>query len=328
MKKYTKDQIIKDFAAFKYSHLLELRTFFFGLGIDFLPLFLFAGLGILSLLKVDQSVLITIGFLIFFYSVFHFYKIFIDSQKIILNKYQIEIPNLAKSLKFIFVADIHFGPEYYGAGEKKVQNIVEIINSSDCDLVIFGGDFLCDELDARIVLLLEQIRTKNKIGVYGNHDTLYLKEDQPNKSPDQFLRMMSKSGIKFLNNNGFSYGELYFGGITDLFSFNFDIERAFKDSNLNQLRVLISHNPDIIDFLVKGDNVSLVLSGHTHAGQIILPIIGNVLPIPCKNTWLVRGLYKLKDDVQLFITQGAGFSKTRMRIGTQCEVCEITLTPE
>jgi len=324
--RFTKE-IIESLKPWEYSRKHELKNHFFGLSIDFVPIYLVLGIIILFLLKLDPVIIFVIAILSFFYSLFHFYKIFFDSQNVVLKKYEIKISNLKEEVSFMFISDMHYGKEYYGADVNKIRKIVDIINSRNKDLVIFGGDFICSSLDFSIAKEYAKVKAKNVIGIYGNHDSLYLEDNQDDKMPKQFLESMKDSGIKFLNNEGFKYKDIYFGGVTDLFSRNIDVEKAFAKDEDNNVRVLLSHHPDVFDLLRVQGNISLILSGHTHGGQIYLPGYGSLLPIPCRDRSYEKGIYKINKKQQLFISQGAGFSSTRMRLGTQCEVCEITLKP-
>ena len=121
--------------------------------------------------------------------------------------------------------------------------------------------------------------------------------------------------------------KIYFGGISDLFSKDFNVNLAMEDCPKDaSVKVLLSHNPDIIDFIEKRDGIDLILSGHSHSGQIHLEPFGALLPMPVKHKWLTRGLFNLGNGTKLFITQGAGYSSTRVRIGTKAEICQITIS--
>lgn len=319
-------EILEELGRIKYSYLRELAGHIAGFSIDFFPIYLILGLFILRFLRVEGMTLFAASAICIIYSFFHFYKIFVDSDRIVLNKYTIKIPELKKAVKFVFVSDMHYGPESYGASKRKLRHMIDLINSVDTDLVIYGGDFVCEEIPHDINTIFNGVKAKNQIGIYGNHDSLYLKEHQSTEEPLEFFDAMKGSKIKLLVNSGTKYQDIFFGGITDIYSMNLDIDKAFKRGTKDSVKILLSHSPDILDFLKPEDNIKLVLSGHTHGGQIYIKGIGPILPIPCRDTSLVKGLYNRK-NVQLFISQGAGFSKTRMRIGTECEVCEITLIP-
>lgn len=320
-------KILEELNKRRYSYLHEQKGTFFGISIDFFPAYLIIGLLILNLYRVEGIAMFFATLFCILYSFFHFYKIFIDTDNVVLNKYTIKIPSLKKPLKFVFVSDMHVGPEYYGATKRKIKNLIDTINSVDTDLVIYGGDFVCEEIPHDIAHVFDGVKAKTQLGIYGNHDSLYLKEHQSLEEPLEFLDAMKDSKIKFLVNSGTKYGEIYFGGITDIYSMNLDIDKAFTKSSKDSVKILLSHSPDISDFLKPEDEIRLVLSGHTHGGQVFIPGIGPILPIPCRDQSLVKGLYQ-RENTQIFISQGAGYSKTRMRLGTVCEVCEITLQPD
>lgn len=312
----------------KRSHLKEIRNKAAGYVIDFAGLWLLIFIVIVSvIIPIDSNLL---GFGIIFsviVQVILSYNSYILSNHIDFVKTKIKVKGIKNSVKFLFLADIHYGPEYYGASNNKFQHIIDLVNQSDCDLVIIGGDFVCRKLDTKLISFLEKINKKNKLAIYGNHDSYYC--DHTN--PTEFIEMVEKGGFKMLNNEGFSYEQnnqkIFFGGIPDLYSKDFNFYKAFDGISQDQTKILLSHNPDIVEFVEENDQISLILSGHTHAGQILLPIIGPVLPIPCQNKWLIKGEYSI-GDTKLFITQGLGFSNSRTRIGTRCEMHEIELLPQ
>lgn len=318
-------KILKELERFKYSSDDKLLHKFIGLSIDFFPIYLELGLIVLLFLSIDPIVIFVLTVLSFIYSAWHFYKIFFESEKVKLKQYSIEVSDIKEGFKFIFVSDIHYGKEYYGASRNKVKKIIDLINSRNLDLVILGGDFVCNSLDSSIAIEYSKLKSKNVIAVYGNHDSLYLKGKQSTEFPNEFLETMKGSNIIFLNNETFEYKGVTIGGVPDLYSLNIDIDKTFEDKKGN--KILISHNPDILDLVKPEDNISLILSGHTHGGQIYLPVVGPVLPVPCRDKRLVKGIYSITDKMKLFISEGAGYSSTRFRLGTTCEVCEITVRP-
>lgn len=278
------------------------------------------------LLLATQSLFFLISSLIFaVLSVFFFYINVINFNEFKVNRYEIPIKGLKETFKFIFVSDLHMGSERAATDKEKILKLASFANTSGLDTIILGGDFVHEHIDPQRLSDLSGIRLKNKIAVYGNHDSQYLKEKQDSELPYKFIEAFRSTGFNLLINEAVEIDNIYFGGIPDLFSKSFDLDKTFNGLK-GELKILVSHNPDIIDFIEKKDEISLVLSGHNHAGQINLPYIGPVLPMPGRYRWMQRGLYELK-NTKLFISQGFGSGGARTRIGTEAEVCIITLVP-
>jgi predicted MPP superfamily phosphohydrolase len=260
------------------------------------------------------------------FSLFFFYINVINYNNFKINKYNIPISGLDHSFQFIFVTDLHVGSERTATKLEKIQKLVNFVNNSGMDTIVLGGDFVYKEIDEKLLSELSRINVRNKIAVYGNHDSIYLHERQSEDIPTKFLDVFRKTGFKMLLNEATEINDIYFGGVPDLYSKNFDLDKTFKGIR-DGVKILISHNPDIVDFIEPEDSISLVMSGHNHAGQINLPLIGPLLPMPGRYRWMQKGLYVLK-NTKLFMSQGFGSGGTRTRIGTDHEVCIIKLVPE
>jgi predicted MPP superfamily phosphohydrolase len=259
-------------------------------------------------------------------SAFYFYINVINYDTFKVNKFEIPIKDLQRPFEFIFVSDIHLGTERVATTKRKLNNLVKFVNDSEIDTVVLGGDFVYNnDLDEKMLMELSNIRTKNRIAVYGNHDSNYLKHRQTEELPTKFLDTFKRTGFRILINEAVEIDDIYFGGVPDLYTKNFDLDKTFR-AIYHGTKILISHNPDIVDFIEPEDNIALVLSGHNHAGQINLPIIGPVLPMPGKYRWMQRGLYELS-KTKLFMSQGFGSGGAKSRIGTSSEVCIIKLVP-
>lgn len=259
------------------------------------------------------------------------YLIFYKFNSIKLNHYELTLDKpLEKPFKFIFISDIHAGPEYEGTKPKKFEKIVDLINNENVDLVILGGDLIDKKLDLQYFFKLSNIKAKYKIAVYGNHDNYYRKDwHNAEVEPKEFIRNVESLGFKVLQNDGILYengnDKIFFAGIPDLYSKNFDLNVAFEKAPENSRKILISHNPDIVDFVDKKDNIDWILAGHNHGGMINLPFIGPVLPLPSKYRKLAKGISTVVGKTKIFVSQGAGHSGTRVRVGTENEIGVVVL---
>lgn len=274
-----------------------------------------------------SSQLLILSAILFSLQLFFFYYIFIKFYRIKINEYKIDI-GLKKEVQFLFVSDLHVGKEYASTNTKRLNKIIQTINNQNQDLVLLGGDFLTHDIEPE---LLEQLKNiKGRVyAVYGNHDAEYLEDKVEYNIPTEFINAFSKSNIQLLINNNtiqtISGTKLNIAGIPDLYSKTFNIEKAFEGSAKDAINILLSHNPDVIDFISENDNIDLVLSGHNHSGQIFMPIIGAVLPMPTKRRWLTKGIFQVNKNTKLLLSQGIGHSGSRLRINTDAEICLVTL---
>ncbi len=297
-----------------------------GLLIDIAPYIGFWGSIIIFI--ITQQLIFLIGIVLFgILTIIFLYLNNVRFHNFKVNHFDIPIRGIQKPFEFIFVSDLHFGPERTAGKEKKLTKLIDFINSTKIQTIVFGGDYVYKVIDKKMLDRFSEIKAKNKLAVYGNHESLYLNEKQDVEEPTKFFEAFKDSGFRLLINESVKIEEITFGGVPDLFSKNFDLVKTFSKSDSSE-RVLISHNPDIFDFVEESDQISLILSGHNHAGHISLPLIGPIIPMPSKYRWMQRGLYSLPGKPKLFMSQGLGAGSLKTRIGTDYEVCIIKLVPE
>ena len=154
-----------------------------------------------------------------------------------------------------FLTDLHNAPE------SRLWDIVDNLNRRHLDAVLLGGDFLfAKEGAARTLDVLKYIRTRDGIwGVRGNHDR-----------ENGLFAAMEQRGMRPLCNSGTQLREdIYLAGVDDLRTGWPDTDKALAGAGKEQLTVLLSHHPDVA--MNPGrKRADLVLSGHTHGGQITM----------------------------------------------------------
>src|SRR4029077_16516548 len=109
--------------------------------------------------------------------------------------------------------------------------------------------------------------------------------------------------------------QLYLAGVEDLWSGVCDLERAFGGLAPPVPRVLLAHNPSTVEHL-NGARCDLILSGHTHGGQVNLPGVGRLALGP-RGRRFAAGLYHV-DHTTLYVNKGIGFG-FRIRYGVRPE---------
>jgi len=225
-------------------------------------------------------------------------------------------------MKIVLVSDLHLGAIN---SEKRLETLVSEINRLEPDLVCIAGDIFNDNYNAiqdpeRAIRLFQQI--KSTYGVYaslGNHDS--------GRSFDRMLQFLERSNIKLLNDKHVLIGNRLvligrvdpspIGGFGDLT--RKDITDLIESLDENLPVVVMDHTPSHLDEY--NEKVDLVLSGHTHKGQLFpAGIVTNAL-------FEVDYGYYQRDasSPHVIVTSGAGTWGMPMRVGTNNEIVSIGL---
>ncbi len=249
------------------------------------------------------------------------YGSFVEPHRLVVREVDFVLnDHPTKTIQGVLIADFHVGPY---KGSDWVRRVVDKVNEQSPDIVLIPGDFVSNHPSE--VALLDPLRfLESQRGVYavtGNHE-------YHAGASEQVINFLRSVGIIVLENEHHvlrdGEDELIIAGISDLW-FQADVGEALRDVAPYDNAVLISHNPDAV--LYEGASVAdLVVSGHTHGGQIRLPFLGAVPPLPTK---LGRGYDKGSfnfEDLELFITSGLGETGPRSRLFNPPEIVVFTLS--
>lgn len=130
---------------------------------------------------------------------------------------------------------------------------------------------------------------------------------------------MTNSGV-WLERRG---ARLRLSGVGDFWEDVQDLDQALGDTEPSETAILLSHNPDFVENLTDR-RVGLVLSGHTHGGQVVLPIVGAPRVPSSYGQKYLHGLVKTP-HTQVFVTRGLGTVTLPVRFCCRPEVMLITL---
>lgn len=250
------------------------------------------------------------------------YPVFIERNIVLINRYLVPVPCLPSSFNGFTLAhltDVHLG---FLVSESFVENIVHRINNLKTDIIVCTGDYVHEKNNTEEINQVWPILAKlrARLGVYsvlGNHDhwadterSLYWLE-----RTGQDVRHQCKPVYK-------GRDRILIGGAGDLWEDELGIDTVFSCSDENDCRLLLSHNPDSVDTKFTTP-VSLVLSGHTHGGQVVLPFLGPPI-LPVKNKKYSSGLFTTP-QTQLFISRGIGWAIYPVRINCYPEIAVLEL---
>lgn len=275
-----------------------------------------------------------LGFLGFFGFLVITYASFIEPQIIVVTKAALSHP-LAQPLKIVVISDTHVGP-YKGA--KFLERVVQDVNNLLPDIVVMPGDFVFTRsADLKDLAPLANINAP--LGVYavlGNHDVgQYLSPSGARYSGkdrgDNIAKTLESFSVQVLRNEHtvleLTNGTVAIAGIDDLWTGHHDLPASMSGIPAHTYTILLSHNPSVIDS-PESTAVHLVISGHTHGGQLRLPGIGPLPKLPTSlGQGFDQGIFPLEDDRTLAITRGVGESGARSRLFAWPEILLIELRP-
>ncbi|CAN5632819.1 hypothetical protein BH18ACI1_BH18ACI1_19560 [soil metagenome] len=242
-----------------------------------------------------------------------------EANTLIVENIKIRLKRLPKNLegfRLVHLSDIHHSPFTDIA---HISRAVEISNQLKPDMFVLTGDYISHETAyiAPMAKVLGQL--KSEFGTYaclGNHDHW--------TNAEMVTDLMRQENINILINEGFRFAargaSFWLAGVDDYMVGKTDLRSALRGSFPDEMKMLLAHNPIIVRRAARVE-VDLVLSGHTHGGQIkIRNEEKRILP----RRKLKNGLYRRK-DTQIYITRGIGTVVLPMRYGCPPEISLIEL---
>ncbi|MGN3975394.1 metallophosphoesterase [Tsuneonella sp. SYSU-LHT278] len=225
--------------------------------------------------------------------------------------------------RIVLLSDIHVGgPDM---PPRRLARIVRQVNALHPDMVLFAGDFVTDRsLATRRYSTRESVAPLAridpdavKLAVPGNHDHW--------RSVGQLERELQRVGIGLLRNEVVDIGGLLVGGIDDSFTGRAAVTRVTEEFAAHgRGGVVLSHSPDPFPNLPTG--TGLMLSGHTHCGQIAWP--GGGAPVTNSRYGNRYACGVVREGANTLVTSaGIGTSLLPFRLFTRAEVWVIDLQP-
>ncbi|MGH6695372.1 metallophosphoesterase [Sphingopyxis sp.] len=229
-----------------------------------------------------------------------------------------------RPLKILLLSDTHVaGPDM---PPERLARIVDELNRLKPDLVLIAGDLVSEKrlathiyTAAEVVAPLGKLRAPLGVVVSpGNHDHWF--------EPDALRGALEKQGLRVLRNEAVKLGPLIIGGVDDDFSGHDDVPKTLGAMGaLGQgVPLIVSHSPDIVPDVNRP--VAAIFAGHTHCGQIRLPLFGAISYVSRYGDRFACG--DISDgDQRLFVGAGLGTSLAPLRYLTPPDVWLVTLGP-
>lgn len=233
-----------------------------------------------------------------------------------------KLPASLDGFRVMQISDIHVG---LFVSEPELWRAVELMQKARPDVIVMTGDLVDHDIRyaallGRFARKLEGIARNGVYAIAGNHDHY--------AGVKTVYQMLQEAGVDVLHNRHVRLGRgrdaFVLAGVDDVAAKKYggegpDLERAFAGATPELARVLLSHNPS---FFPQASQASdLVLSGHTHGGQISLFI--NPAEVFLRHGY-IRGHYHLGDS-QLYVNRGFGTAGPPARVGSAPELTALTL---
>jgi predicted MPP superfamily phosphohydrolase len=273
------------------------------------------------------------------------YSYFIEPHRLVINPIELNVPKLNPALdglKIVAISDIHGGSN--GVDEAKIRQLVEKANAQEPDLIVLLGDYISESgprgadgrraLKMPIETIASNLRGFNaRLGVFavlGNHDGWH--------GDIEIADALTSAGIRVLNGevavverNGVRLRIL---GLKD--QMNIKSWEPFSE-NARQLLaptdgqgdvLVLEHSPDVAPIINGPRPISkdlrLMISGHTHGGQVWLPILGRSI-VPSGYGQKFAAGHSRENGLDVFVTTGIGTSILPFRFMVPPEIAVLTI---
>lgn len=233
-------------------------------------------------------------------------------------------PGTLAGFKVALVSDLHIGAPFIDAAA--ITAMRARIDAWQPDVILIAGDVLVGhEPGAKMVgpvdaaAMLRGWKAPHGVwAVLGNHDWWIDGEGT--------TRALEAVGVRVLENESApidtSRGRLWLAGLADVWTRKTDAAKALSFVTDDAPVVAFTHNPDV--FPTMPARFSVVLAGHTHGGQVRLPLVGRLV-VPSEYGQRYAAGLKVEDGRSLFVTTGVGTSVLPVRFGVPPEVALLTL---
>lgn len=253
------------------------------------------------------------------------YPVFIERYLIQTNYYRIAVPNLPDAFsgfRIIQLADLHYG---FLVPLAVIRYAVDQANALKHDLIVCTGDYVHEKRSTKQIDIVWPYlaRLNAQYGVHsvlGNHDHWANTERSQQWLTETNQDLRHK--IKVIEKDG---QRLWLAGAGDFMEDHRNLDNLLAGVPHSDCRIVLAHNPDTADTEFS-TRVDLLISGHTHGGQINIPFFGPPV-LPVRNKTYSNGLKKSPRGMNVFISKGIGWAIYPVRFNCPPEIAVLELVP-
>ncbi len=242
-----------------------------------------------------------------------------------LERVEIPIPGLPAGLgglRIVQLSDLHAGPDL---PPERLEKTLQITAELAPDLLVITGDWVIFDAADAIPAAKAVAQLSPPLGNYailGNHDHW--------TDAGVVADAVESAGITLLRNSHLPIpaGEdiLWLAGVDDIWEKKHDLDGALAGIPAGAPVILLAHEPDYADTVAAVGRVALQLSGHSHGGQVHLPLIGAPV-VPYLGEKYVSGLYSVDGNMWVYTNRGIGSIRPAVRFNCRPGKTHITLRP-
>ncbi|XP_076986012.1 transmembrane protein with metallophosphoesterase domain [Tamandua tetradactyla] len=249
-----------------------------------------------------------------------------------------QLPPSMDNLKIVLLSDIHLGPT---VGRTKMETFVRMVNVLEPDITVIVGDLSDSEASVLRTAVAPLGQLRSRLGTYfvtGNHE--YYTSDVSN-----WFALLESLRVRPLHNEnvkiaaagargggGAAAGEgndwICLAGVDDIEAdilhysgHGMDLVKALEGCSPDHTTVLLAHQPLAAKRALQArPDINLILSGHTHAGQIFPLNVAAYLLNP-----FFAGLYRVAQATFVYVSPGTAYYGIPMRLGSRAEITELLL---
>jgi len=254
------------------------------------------------------------------------YPIFIERYIVLTNSYRVSVPNLPKAFtgfRIVQLSDLHYG---FLVPRGLIRQVIDRTNHLKPDLIVCTGDYVHEKNSTKQIDEVWPVmsRLSAQFGVYsvlGNHDH-WASTDRS----DYWLKRTQQDLCHKVVRIERDKQNLWLAGAGDLYEDHRNLDDVLGKIPDSDCRIVLAHNPDSADTAFS-KRIDLMISGHTHGGQVNIPFIGTpVLPVQNKN--YSSGLKVSPRGGKVFISKGIGWAIYPIRFNCYPEIVVLELVPE
>jgi uncharacterized protein len=250
-----------------------------------------------------------------------------EPRSLVIRQQSIDLPHWSgpvAGLRVAFMADLHIGSPHWDL--ERFAALVEETNAQHPDIVLLAGDYLINGVkfgkwvdQESIARVLGGLKAPlGTVAVLGNHDWW--------NDGERVRAAFEANGIVVLENEAVSFehegGRFAIAGLADQMTREVRLKATIAQVPLGQPFLVLTHEPDI--FPDVDERASLTLAGHTHGGQVNLPLLGRLV-VPSAYGQRYASGHVVEGGRHLFVTNGVGTSIIPVRFGVPPEVVILEL---